>query len=49
MITAFINLKGGSTKSSSAVHLCRYLRGKNKSVALVGGNIGFVRPEAARY
>ena len=35
MITAFINLKGGSTKSSSAVHLCRYLRGKNKTVALV--------------
>lgn len=35
MITAFINLKGGSTKSSSAVHLCRYLQGKNKTVALV--------------
>ncbi len=35
MITAFINLKGGSTKSSSAVHLCRYLLDKNKTVALV--------------
>ncbi|MCC0179260.1 AAA family ATPase [Waterburya agarophytonicola K14] len=35
MITAFINLKGGSTKSSSAVHLCRYLLGKDKTVALV--------------
>ena len=35
MIIAFINLKGGSTKSSSAVHLCRYLLGKNKTVALV--------------
>ena len=35
MITAFINLKGGSTKSSSAVHLCRYLRGKNTTVAQV--------------
>ena len=35
MITAFINLKGGSTKSSSAVHLCRYLLGKNQTVALV--------------
>ena len=35
MITAFINLKGGSTKSSSAVHLCRYLQGENQTVALV--------------
>jgi chromosome partitioning protein len=35
MITAFINLKGGSTKSSSAVHLCRYLLAKNQTVALV--------------
>lgn len=35
MITAFINLKGGSGKSSSAVHLCRYLLDKNKTVALV--------------
>ena len=35
MITAFINLKGGSTKSSSAVHLCRYLLNKDKTVALV--------------
>jgi len=35
MITAFINLKGGSTKSSSAVHLCRYLLSKDLSVALV--------------
>ena len=35
MITAFVNLKGGSTKSSSAVHLCRYLLAKDKTVALV--------------
>lgn len=35
MITAFINLKGGSTKSSSAVHLCRYLLSKGLTVALV--------------
>lgn len=35
MITAFINLKGASTKSSSAVHLCRYLLAKNQTVALV--------------
>lgn len=35
MIIAFINLKGGSTKSSSAVHLCRYLLDKDRTVALV--------------
>ena len=35
MIIAFINLKGGSTKSSSAVHLCRYLLDKERTVALV--------------
>ncbi len=35
MITAFINLKGGCGKSTSAVHLCRYLLEKNKTVALV--------------
>ncbi len=40
MITAFINLKGGSTKSSSAVHLCRYLLGKSKTVALVDADSG---------
>jgi len=35
MITAFVNLKGGCGKSTSAVHLCRYLLQKNKQVALV--------------
>ena len=35
MITAFINLKGGCGKSTSAVHLCRYLLEKNQTVALV--------------
>ena len=40
MITAFINLKGGSTKSSSAVHLCRYLLGKDHTVALVDADSG---------
>lgn len=35
MITAFLNLKGGCGKSTSAVHLCRYLLGQNKTVALV--------------
>jgi chromosome partitioning protein len=32
---AFINLKGGVAKSTSAVHLCRYLLSKQKTVALV--------------
>lgn len=35
MITAFLNLKGGCGKSTSAVHLCRYLLDKGKKVALV--------------
>lgn len=35
MITAFLNLKGGCGKSTSAVHLCRYLLDKGKRVALV--------------
>ncbi len=35
MITAFINLKGGCGKSTSAVHLCRYLIDKGQDVALV--------------
>ena len=35
MIIAFINLKGGCGKSTSAVHLCRYLIDKQKEVALV--------------
>lgn len=35
MITAFINLKGGCGKSTSAVHLCRYLIDKHQEVALV--------------
>lgn len=35
MLTAFLNLKGGCGKSTSAVHLCRYLLGQNRTVALV--------------
>lgn len=35
MITAFLNLKGGCAKSTSAVHLCRYLLDQGKRVALV--------------
>jgi len=35
MITAFLNLKGGCGKSTSAVHLCRYLLNKGRRVALV--------------
>ncbi len=35
MITAFINLKGGCGKSTSAVHLCRYWLDLGKTVALV--------------
>ena len=35
MIAAFINLKGGCGKSVSAVHLCRYLCGQQKQVALI--------------
>jgi chromosome partitioning protein len=35
MITAFINLKGGCGKSTSAVHLCRYWLDKRQTVALV--------------
>lgn len=35
MITAFLNLKGGCGKSTSAVHLCRYLLDQGKKVALV--------------
>lgn len=35
MITAFLNLKGGCGKSTSAVHLCRYLLNQGLRVALV--------------
>ncbi len=35
MITAFLNLKGGCGKSTSAVHLCRYFLEQGKHVALV--------------
>lgn len=35
MIVAFINLKGGCGKSTSAVHLCRYLIERNQKVALI--------------
>lgn len=35
MITAFINLKGGCGKSTSAVHLARFLLDKQKTVALI--------------
>jgi chromosome partitioning protein len=35
MIIAFLNLKGGCGKSTSAVHLCRYLLDKQRTVALV--------------
>ncbi|NJK39825.1 MAG: ParA family protein [Oscillatoriales cyanobacterium SM2_3_0] len=35
MIVVFINLKGGCAKSTSAVHLSRWLLNKNQSVALV--------------
>jgi chromosome partitioning protein len=35
MITAFINLKGGCGKSTSAVHLCRFWLDKGQTVALV--------------
>lgn len=35
MITAFINLKGGCGKSTSAVHLCRYWLDKGYTVALI--------------
>lgn len=34
-IAAFINLKGGCGKSTSAVHLCRFLLEKGKTVALI--------------
>jgi chromosome partitioning protein len=34
-ITAFLNLKGGCGKSTSAVHLCRYFLGNGYHVALV--------------
>lgn len=39
MITAFLNLKGGCGKSTSAVHLCRYLLSKEKTVALVDADV----------
>ncbi|EHJ09233.1 AAA family ATPase [Crocosphaera watsonii] len=35
MIIAFLNLKGGCGKSTTAVHLCRYLLDKQRTVALV--------------
>lgn len=34
-IVAFVNLKGGCGKSTSAVHLCRYLLDLDKTVCLV--------------
>ncbi len=34
-VIAFINLKGGCGKSTSAVHLCRFLLDKGKTVALI--------------
>lgn len=35
MIISFNNLKGGCGKSTSSIHLCRYLLLKNESVALI--------------
>ena len=34
-IVSFVNLKGGCGKSTSAVHLCRYLLDRDKTVCLV--------------